>query len=60
MNYGFMNALNAIRASSTRAELQRAVDITERLPLSEWEKGAITAAICEADKRLARCEGCAP
>jgi hypothetical protein len=60
VNYGFTSAVNAIRGASTRQELHRAIDVTERLPLSEWEKGAITAAICEADKRLARCEGCAP
>jgi hypothetical protein len=58
MNYGFVNALNAIRDASTRQELHRAIDVTERLNLSEWEKGAITAAICEADARLTRCEGC--
>jgi hypothetical protein len=58
--YGFTNVYNAICAASTRAELHRAIDVSERLNLSEWEKGAITAAICEADKRLARCEGCAP
>jgi hypothetical protein len=60
MNYGFMNALNAIRGASTREELHRAIDITERLNLSDYERGAITEAICEVDKRLARCEGSAP
>jgi hypothetical protein len=55
MDPGFMSTLNALKNANSPEEVRRAIDAAEKLPLSDYERGLLAAALVEASARCARC-----